>query len=126
MKNIECEGQMSIFNFFSFGKEGNNLPALLIALEEELKVLFPTLKDSEYETWSHVPNLGKRYSARSGYISSESLPLEKMNEIIDRYKKKDLEVSFLSSPNFSGDKNEVNLHISTMWLTKGHKEKAVA
>ena len=47
-----------------------------------------------------------------------------LTDIVEKYKKKQLEVNISAVPHFLNNKDVDgnNLFISTMWTTKGHKE----
>ena len=121
MKAYECEGQMNIFDILAAeqepkAKELSN--EILKHLIEELKEIF-TVTEIKYEVWDHVPNLGKRMTA-----TLKDLPDGwDITEIMDRYLKDyQLELHTTLMPPLKGGRNE-EIWISTMWKTKGHKER---
>lgn len=71
----------------------------------------------EYNVWEHVPNLGKRFSAVFERVGEYDL-----RHIVKKYAKMDCEISVIQVPCFEVPQKQ-DLHISTEWKTKGHKER---
>lgn len=116
--------QMSLWDWMPEAcpeKEQSKFPELIQELSFELFKMFINAKCEKetYRVWEHVPNLGKRYCL--WVYSSEAFDWDKINELIERYKEHKLEVSVCASPAFTGELCSKYM-ISTMWLTKGHKE----
>lgn len=122
MKGYTCDGQMSIFDILGQepakpkqqGYDYSN--PILNHMLEELKEIF-TVTEVKYEVWNHVPNLGKRMNA-----TLKDLPdVWDITEMMDRYLKDyELELSTTIWDPLSGGKE---IWLSTMWTTKGHKER---
>lgn len=122
MKGYTCDGQMSIFDILGQepakpkqqGYDYSN--PILNHMLEELKEIF-TVTEIKYEVWDHVPNLGKRMNA-----TLKDLPdVWDITEMMDRYLKDyELELSTTIWDQLSGEKE---IWLSTMWTTKGHKER---
>lgn len=122
MKGYTCDGQMSIFDILGQepakpkqqGYDYSN--PILNHMLEELKEIF-TVTEIKYEVWDHVPNLGKRMNA-----TLKDLPdVWDITEMMDRYLKDyELELSTTIWDPLSGEKE---IWLSTMWITKGHKER---
>ena len=122
MKSYTCDGQMSIFDILGQepakpkqqGYDYSN--PILNHMLEELKEIF-TVTEIKYEVWDHVPNLGKRMNA-----TLKDLPdVWDITEMMDRYLKDyELELSTTIWDPLSGEKE---IWLSTMWTTKGHKER---
>ena len=111
--------QLSIFDFIDYKEEVITLPPILKNLVADLKKTFDfNENDVEYDTWEHVPNLGKRL-----WISVPNPPMDwDAEKIISDYAKQNVEVSFSLTPQISDI--PAYIYITTMWLTKGHKEVA--
>lgn len=117
--------QLSLFDFME--KETNEpaYPPIILELRRELLELFKgyEIGEDSYYTWYHAPNLGKRYSfivdygRDNEYIGGRykcNLDLGGCDSITERYKAKQLDVSFDLTP--------WSLYVFTIWMTKGHKE----
>lgn len=122
MKGYTCDGQMSIFDILGQepakpkqqGYDYSN--PILNHMLEELKEIF-TVTEINYEVWDHVPNLGKRMTA-----TLKDLPDGwDITEIMDRYLK-DYQLE-LSTTIWDPLYEEEEIWLSTMWKTKGHKER---
>ena len=120
------EGQMSIFDFLENTPEVKWHP-VIDELSKDLHEYFKNGKcridDKEtYYTWSHVPNLEKRYTLII-YLDGEYSKTLSLSAIIDKYKKKQLDVSLSVTPFIRHDEDyDFTLYIFTIWNTKGHKE----
>lgn len=76
----------------------------------------------QYAVWSHVPNLGKRYEAMV-YVKDKADVMDiEFSKLIEKYEPEQLEVSISSAGCFK-DGYSHSLMISSLWITKGHKEK---
>lgn len=111
------DGQLSLFD--------NVRPVVIDSLENELDQIFgkdnKQEREDSYSVWEHVPYLGKRLCLWYEIIKDD-WNQEKIDELIARYKTQCLEISFCFAPDLS-NKNKERIMCSTMWLTKGHKEK---
>ena len=122
------EGQMTIFDFIPTSEQkndiGNNFPPIIRELSRDIWKTFKSDKheDEAYEVWSHVPNLGKRYVI---WIEVKDILPDQVNALKDKYKKYDLELSFIETPEYDDDYNLDHfwVMISSIWKTKGHKER---
>lgn len=110
---------MNIFDILAAGQEPKAEELsneILKHLIEELKEIF-TVTEIKYEVWNHVPNLGKRMTA-----TLKDLPDGwDITEIMDRYLK-DYQLE-LSTTIWDPLYEEEEIWLSTMWTTKGHKER---
>lgn len=115
--------QISLFNFIEKESEsGIVLPPILQQFDKDIRELFKDgfgIREPKYEVWDHVPNLGKRYSISfrpvNGGWFDYLIDDEAVQELMDKYKDKQLDVKVTPTP--------WSIYISTMWTTKGHKEK---
>ena len=117
--------QMSIFDYDAFqDKPKSKYPAIIEELSKDLFSIFSNnkchMRDETYRLWDHVPNLGKRYSVFVE-IKSEYAKTLSLAALIEKYKRQQLEVSISVTPSWDKDFDQ-SLMISTLWLTKGHKE----
>ena len=114
--------QMTIWDFIE--KPERRFPMIIEELSAELHQIFDSdkcnLRNETYYLWQHVPNLGKRYSLFVDITSDYAKTLS-LEALIEKYKQKQLEISVCVTPALIGDKDH-SLMISTMWLTRGHKE----
>ena len=121
---LSLENQMTIWEFLEPEKPKSEYPSIIEELRKDLTFIFSgdkcKMRDETYYAWSHVPNLGKRYSVFVE-IKSEYAKTLSLAPIIEKYKKKLLEVSISVMPEW-GEEFDQSLMISTLWLTKGHKE----
>jgi hypothetical protein len=119
MKDIQIPGQMTIFDCLSMiDSKSYSWHTIIQDLYEDLKPLINGDGKPSYEIWDHVPKLGKRFEICS---RNTILDMETFYKICDKYKEKQLDVSAIITPSLYND-NLNNYFISTMWLTKGHKE----
>ena len=81
----------------------------------------PYIEDENYCVWSHVKNLGKRYECWVYVKDSSDVMNVSFAPLIEKYKKKQLEVS-VNSSGCLRDGYSHSLMISSLWTTKGHKE----
>lgn len=93
-------------------------------IQQVAKDIFFLFKDNEsrddiYAVWGHVPNLGKRYEV--WFYNVSDFDAEGFEKLQQAYKAKKLSVSACVTPSLR-KKGTFNYMISTMWLTKGHKE----
>lgn len=114
LDNYVCDGQMSIFDFIKPTNE-SKFPGIIGQLDKELTERLG-INDSKYEVWSHVPNLGKRYSLYGDIDNAFDI-----TDIIEKYKPLNLEISCIGHKSVF-DNNKFTIHISTLWTTNGHKE----
>lgn len=116
--------QLTFFDFFDDIREPE-YPPIIAELDKELATLFTnqSIRDKSYEVWSHVPALGKRYCIWVDIKDKQGLMSISFESIIQKYKKKHLEVSVIAT-GCSSDGCDHSLMISTLWTTKNHKEIA--
>lgn len=114
------EGQLSLFNMW---------PPVIEALQEELNTLFGRqnikFEGESYEVWEHVPYLGKRFCVWYD-VKKKDWDQDKADRLVKKYEKENLELSYCITPVIGegGDlTDKMNVMCSTMWKTKGHKEK---
>ena len=117
------EGQYSIFDYIEPTVTVKWHP-IIDELSEDIHKLFANcdIRKERYTVWSHVPNLGKRYEAWIDVKDKESLMNLSFEPLVEKYKRKSLEVSISSTGSFK-DEYSHSLMISSIWETKGHKEK---
>lgn len=110
--------QMTIFDLIP---SENRFPTLIKELAKDVKQILGTPDEENYNVWSHVPNLGKRYEA---WYNNILFTEEKNNEFVkiqNKFKNTFLEISIDSVPSLD-EKGTTDVMVSTMWNTKGHKE----
>ena len=120
--------QLSLFDYdIQQEKPKSEYPPIIEELDRELTLLFvgTEIRDKKYEVWSHVPNLGKRYKMWVDVRNKKDVMNIDFGRIVEKYKAKELEVS-ISSTGCLKDGYSHSLMISTMWMTKNHKEKTDA
>lgn len=119
-------GQMTIFDFLNETAQVTWHP-VIDELSKDLHEYFKgdkcEFRDKEsYYTWSHVPNLGKRYTAIICLEQEYSKTLS-LEAIVEKYKRKQLDISLSITPYIKSDKKyDYCLYVFTEWNTKGHKE----
>ena len=94
---------------------------LIKSLAKEVFMIFRDEEsgDDSYEVWDHVPNLGKRYEV--WFYGVEEFDFDKFQKLQQAYKEEKLEVTINVAPS-TKKKGTYNYMITSMWLTKGHKE----
>ena len=115
-------GQMTIFDYLE-EKPTVKWHPIIDELSKDVHYLFSMceIENEDYEVWDHVPNLGKRYEAWIFVKNQEDVMNLTLEPLIEKYKKKSLDVSFNSSGCLR-DGYSHSLMISSIWMTKGHKE----
>lgn len=119
------EGQMSIFDYLNTEETPTvKWHPIIDELSEDIHKLFENcdIRKERYTVWSHVPNLGKRYEAWIDVKDKEFVMNLSFEPLVEKYKRKSLEVS-ISSTGSLKDEYSHSLMISSIWETKGHKEK---
>lgn len=118
------EGQMSIFDYMNT-EESTTIKwhPIIDELSADIHNLFKDcdIEKETYKVWEHVANLGKRYKAWIDVKDKELVMNLSFTPLVEKYKKKSLEVSISSAGSFK-DEYSHSLMISSMWETKGHKE----
>lgn len=116
--------QLSLFDYdIQQEKPKSEYPPIIEELDRELTLLFvgTEIRDKKYEVWSHVPNLGKRYKMWVDVRNKKDVMNIDFGRIVEKYKRKSLEVSISATGSFRIDCTH-SLMISSIWETKGHKE----
>lgn len=116
------QGQMSIFDYMEPEKKVKWHP-IIDELSADVHRLLNMcdIEDENYRVWSHVKNLGKRYECWVFVKDQADVMNVSFAPLIEKYKKKQLEVSFNSSGCLR-DSYSHSLMVSSIWITKGHKE----
>lgn len=117
------DGQMSIFDYSIEETPSVKWHPVIDELSADVHKLFSNcdIESERYAVWQHVPNLGKRYEAWVYVRKQEDVMNLSFAPLIEKYKKKSLDVDVSASGSFK-DGYSHSLMISSMWETKGHKE----
>lgn len=118
------EGQMSIFDYLYIEETPSvKWHPVIDELSADVHKLFANcdIDKEQYAVWKHVPNLGKRYEAWVYVKKQEDVMNLSFSPLIEKYKKRSLEVSISATGSFR-DGYSHSLMISSIWETKGHKE----
>ena len=116
------DGQMTIFDYLEETPTVKWHP-IIDELSIDIHNLFIKceIENENYEVWDHVPNLGKRYEAWVFVKNQQDVMNLTLEPLIEKYKKKSLDVS-VNSSGCLRDGYSHSLMISSIWNTKGHKE----
>lgn len=114
--------QMTIFEYLNKQSKIKWHP-VIDELSKDIHNLFAKceIEKEKYEVWDHVSNLGKRYEAWVYVKNKEDVMDLSFEPLIEKYRKKLLEVSIAATGSFRSDCTH-SLMISSLWETKGHKE----
>ena len=118
--------QMTIFDYLNAEKTPTvKWHPIIDELSDDIHKLFAScnIREETYHVWDHVPNLGKRYEAWIDVSDKELVMNISLAPLIEKYKRKSLEVSFTATGSFKEGYSH-SLLISTIWNTKNHKEIA--
>ena len=116
--------QMSIFDYLNTEETPKvKWHPIIDELSADIHRLFLAcdIRKEQYNVWDHVPNLGKRYEAWIDVKDKELVMNLQFAPLIEKYKRKSLEVSISATGCFKGGYSH-SLMISSLWETKGHKE----
>ena len=120
--------QMSIFDYLNTEETPTiKWHPIIDELSADIHKLFKDcdIEKETYEVWDHVANLGKRYECWVYVKDKNDVMNLTFAPLIEKYKRKSLEVSISSTGSFK-DEYSHSLMISSIWETKGHKEKPYA
>jgi hypothetical protein len=117
------EGQLTIFDYLIEETPSVKWHPIIDELSEDIHKLFKDcdIKKETYEVWEHVANLGKRYECFVYVKDDKDVINLSFAPLVEKYKKKSLEVSISSTGSFK-DGYSHSLMISSLWNTKGHRE----
>lgn len=117
------EGQLTIFDYLIEETPSVKWHPIIDELSADIHSLLNTcdIEDENYRVWSHVKNLGKRYECWVFVKDQADVMNVSFAPLIEKYKKKQLEVS-VNSSGCLRDGYSHSLMISSLWTTKGHKE----
>lgn len=91
-------------------------------LIDDIESRFPgRVREIEYNKWPHVPHLGKRL-----WLSADDIgDTWDLTDLIDKYHAQQLMITVTPHPHLNdfGEECGTDLYMSTMWTTKGHKER---
>lgn len=116
------DGQYSIFDYIESTVTVKWHP-VIDELSADIHKMFAScnIRKEKYTVWGHVPNLGKRYEAWIDVADKELVMNLQFAPLVEKYKRKSLEVSISSTGGFK-DVYSHSLMISSLWNTKGHRE----
>lgn len=118
------EGQYTIFDYLN-NEETPTIKwhPIIDELSADIHNLFKDcdIEKETYEVWEYVANLGKRYEAWVYVKNDDDVKNLTFAPLIEKYKRKSLEVSISATGSFRKDCSH-SLMISSLWETKGHKE----
>lgn len=116
------EGQYSIFDYIEPTTTIKWHP-IIDELSADIHSLLSMcdIEKENYHVWDHVKNLGKRYECFVYVKDDKDVINLSFAPLVEKYKKKSLEVSISSTGSFR-DGYSHSLMISSLWNTKGHRE----